>query len=61
LEILNTLAKSGIWATAKENGVLARRGSDGVKKHWDAMVRLSPLHDFGMIADGQYKKMKGGK
>lgn len=41
LEIVNMVVKSGVWPAAKQHGLLAHRGSDGVKKHWDAMVSPS--------------------
>jgi uncharacterized membrane-anchored protein YitT (DUF2179 family) len=38
--MINHVVQKEIWPAAKQDEQLANRGSDGVKKHWTAMVRF---------------------
>lgn len=41
--MINHVVQKEIWPAAKKDEQLANRGSDGVKKHWTAMVCLPNL------------------
>lgn len=38
LDLINSVLSSHLWSAAKQSGLLVNRGSDGVNKHWKAMV-----------------------
>jgi hypothetical protein len=44
--MINGVVNKQIWSAAKDDDILAKRGADGVKKHWTAMVSIFSL-DMG--------------
>jgi hypothetical protein len=43
LEAIDRLVKGGLWAELKSDDEAGKRGANGVRSHWDALVRYSPI------------------
>jgi hypothetical protein len=42
LEAIDKIVKSSLWAELKGDEEVGKRGANGVRSHWDAMVSLYP-------------------
>ena len=40
LESIDPILKSSLWGQVKDKPELAKRGANGIRAHWDAMVCL---------------------
>jgi hypothetical protein len=41
LEAIDQIVKLNLWAELKGDDEVGKRGANGVRSHWDAMVSLS--------------------
>ena len=46
LEAIDRLVKIGLWAELKGDEDVARRGANGVRSHWDALVSLPDFPSY---------------
>jgi hypothetical protein len=49
LEAIDRTVKMNLWAELKGGDEVGKRGANGVRSHWDAMVSLLPLRLIAIL------------